>query len=281
MPIFSHCDARKLQDLCASAYKEKQVRTDLRFSQILLEHIATLNVLEGIMDDIHSGSTERPHSAPFLTYTRAFAEGSEVEVLKVSEKFKPYAKREDTAKFLSKQSTAYCYETTVGDLELEGMECLEGYSKGMPVRKLFKHDSIIIDMLNAMLGEGFRVKKEEEMVASMAYTNAAINLFEVRLSVEFVGAYSPKDIALAAGVSRFSSVGRAIQDLPNVSIGFADDYEDKSVLWPDSLYPYWLYGESSREPETYATGQGQGAFDMISEEEREFIKAVLGEGGRL
>jgi len=279
MPIFSYRQAHKIQELCASVHKEKQVRNDLRFSQLLLEHIAKMNVLEEIMDDIHSGSVSRPHSSAFLTYTRAFAEGSDAEVLKVSEKFQPYAKRKDTAAVPSKDSTAYCYETTVGDLELDGMEFLEGYSKGMPVRKLFKHDSIIIDMLNAMIGEGFRVKKEEEMVASMGYTNAAINLFEVRLSVEFVGAYSPKDIALAAGVSRFSSVGRAIQDLPNVSIGFADDCEDISVLWPDSLYPYWLYGEA--EPETYAQGQGQGAFDTISEEESEFLKSVLGEGVRL
>lgn len=288
MPIFSQRDTNKLQDLCAAAHKEKAVRDDLRFSQLLLEHIVSLNVLEGITDDIHAGSTSRPHSAPFLTYTRAFAEGTDAAVLmvSVSEQFKPYAKRKDMAAVPNKDSTAYCFETTVADLELPGLDRLIELRPGfgeMPVRKLFKRDRFILDMLNAALGVGFRVKKEEEEVASMGCGPSLgpiseITLVEVRLSVEFVGgSYPLKDIVFAAGISRFSSVARAIQDLPNVSIGFNEDYEHTSVLWPDSLEPHWLHG--SGKDEALA-----GAFDIkeeISEAEKEFIANVIGEGGRL
>jgi len=271
MPIFSHRDASKLNDLCATVYKEQKVRDDLRFSQLLLQQIATMNVLEEITESIRAGSVEKPRSAPFLIYTRAFAEGSDEDVLKAVEEHWSYAKRKETSKFPNKDTTAYCYETVLADLGLLGLPVdrliqLGHYSGGKPVRKFFKKDSIIIDMLNAMLGEGFRVKKEEEMVASMGYGDSSVTLFEVRLSVEFTGSYSPKDIALVAGVNRFSSVGRAIQDLPDVTLGFSlkDDYEKISVLWPETLYPHWLNDElgSAEIARMESECCSSGAFDV-------------------
>ena len=291
MPIFSHSDASKIISLRNAKYKQDQVRTVLRLSQILLEHIVTMNVLEGITESIHEGSAEKPRSAPFLVYTRAFAEGRCEDVFKAVEAHKEHAKRKDPAKVPTKDSTAYCFETTVGDLKLPGIERLVELSDELaakPVRKFFRKESIVCDMLNAMLGEGFRVKKEEEVVASMGHGHASVTLVEVRLSVEFTGCYSPKDISLAAGVSRFSPVGRAIQDLPNVTLSFNNDYESVFVSWPETLYPHWLSSKLSRSELATAEGLSPGAFDSptidvdeVTQAEREFIDAVLGPGQRL
>ena len=246
---------------------EDRYRQSLRIMQMLHARLEKMDVVKQLEEKMKAG--ERPF-VPFLSYQRgsAWSEGDENldwcgQKVLVFEEFRiwledsPHRLREHEGYLESNNihSISYLFDTVLGEIDFPKLPLLYKHSNyecaSIPARKLFAKNSGALVMLEAILGNGLRVKERTEQIDSKTISRTwtddygeetvqsqTISVSRVTWGIEFTG----KNARPWAPVPAFvldpaSSIARALAQLAEVK----PKVEGCAFTWPRLLEPCWMH----------------------------------------